>query len=65
VDLTLDNFTFKHYAHILTQHPFVFRAIRNSFLLAFFTATLLAMFTLAVAVVVKRARLQGGEYWAT
>jgi iron(III) transport system permease protein len=59
VDLTLDNFTFKHYAHILTQHPFVFRAIRNSFLLAFFAATLLAMFTLAVAVVVKRTQIPG------
>ena len=59
VDLTLDNFTFKHYAHILTQHPFVFRAIRNSFLLAFFAATLLALFTLAIAVVVKRTQIPG------
>jgi iron(III) transport system permease protein len=59
VDLTLDNFTFKHYAYVLTQHPFVFRAIRNSFLLAFLAATLLAMFTLAVAVVVKRTQIPG------
>jgi iron(III) transport system permease protein len=58
-DLTLDNFTFKHYAYILTEHPFVFRAIRNSFLLAFTAATLLAIFTLAVAVVVKRTQIPG------
>jgi iron(III) transport system permease protein len=56
-DLTWDNFTFKHYAYILTGHPFVFRAIRNSFILAFSTATLLAVFTLAVAVVVSRSQI--------
>jgi iron(III) transport system permease protein len=37
----------------------VFRAIRNSFLLAFSAATLLAIFTLAVAVVVKRTQILG------
>jgi iron(III) transport system permease protein len=58
-DLTLNNFTFKHYAYILTEHPFVFRAIRNSVLLAFSAATLLAVFTLAVAVVVKRTQITG------
>ena len=58
-DLTLDNFTFKHYAYIFTEHPFVFRAIRNSFLLALTAATLLAVFTLAVAVVVKRTEILG------
>jgi iron(III) transport system permease protein len=56
-DLTWDNFTFKHYAYIFTEHPFVFRAIRNSFLLAFSAATFLAIFTLAVAVVVKRTQI--------
>jgi iron(III) transport system permease protein len=59
VDLTLDNFTFKHYTYIFTQHPFVFRAIRNSFVLAVFTATILAIFTLAAAVVVKRTQIPG------
>ena len=58
-DLTLHNFTFKHYAYIFTEHPFVFRAIGNSFFLAFSTATLLAIFTLAVAVVVKRGQAPG------
>jgi iron(III) transport system permease protein len=58
-DLTLHNLTFKHYAYIFTEHPFVFRAIGNSFFLAFFTATLLAVFTLAVAVVVKRSQTPG------
>jgi len=58
-DLTLNNFTFKHYVYIFTEHPFVFRAIRNSFLLAFCAATLLAVFTLAVAVVVKRTQIAG------
>jgi iron(III) transport system permease protein len=59
VDLTLENFTFKHYTYIFTTHPFVFRAIRNSVLLAVFAATLLALFTLAVAVVVKRTQIPG------
>ena len=59
VDLTLNNFTFKHYTYIFTTHPFVFRAVRNSFLLALFAATLLALFTLAVAVVVKRTHIPG------
>jgi iron(III) transport system permease protein len=58
-DLTWHNFTFKHYGYIFTDHPFVFRAIRNSFLLAFSAATLLAIFTLAVAVVVKRTEISG------
>ncbi len=58
-DLTLHNFTFKHYAYIFTEHPFVFRAIGNSFFLAFSAATLLAIFTLAVAVVVKRGQAPG------
>jgi iron(III) transport system permease protein len=59
VDLTLSNFTFKHYVYIFTEHPFVFRAVRNSFLLAISAATLLALFTLAVAVVVKRSQIPG------
>ena len=59
VDLTLENFTFKHYTYIFTTHPFVFRAIRNSVLLAVFAATLLALFTLVVAVVVKRTQIPG------
>jgi iron(III) transport system permease protein len=59
VDLTLDNFTFKHYAYIFTEHPFVFRAIRNSFVLAATSATVLAVFTLVVAVVVKRSQIPG------
>jgi iron(III) transport system permease protein len=58
-DLNLHNFTFKHYAYIFTAHPFVFRAIRNSLALAFSAATLLAIFTLAVAVVVKRTEIPG------
>lgn len=58
-DLTWDSFTFKHYAYIFTEHPFVFRAIGNSLLLAFAAATLLAIFTLAVAVVVKRTEIPG------
>ncbi len=58
-DLTLQNLTLKHYAYILTEHPFVFRAIGNSFVLAFSAATLLAIFTLAVAVVVKRGHAPG------
>jgi iron(III) transport system permease protein len=58
-DLTLQNLTLKHYAYIFTEHPFVFRAIGNSFLLAFSAATLLAVFTLAVAVVVKRGQTPG------
>ena len=58
-DLTLHNLTFKHYAYILTEHPFVFRAIGNSFFLAFSAATLLAIFTLAVAVVVQRGQTPG------
>lgn len=58
-DLTLHNLTFNHYAYIFTEHPFVFRAIRNSFFLAFSAATLLAIFTLAVAVVVKRGQTPG------
>ena len=60
-DLTLSNFTFKHYVYIFTEHPFVFRAVRNSLFLAISAATLLALFTLAAAVVVKR----DGVYWAT
>jgi iron(III) transport system permease protein len=59
VDLTLENFTFKHYAYIFTEHPFVFRSIRNSFLLAMTAATILAVFTLIVAVVVKRTQIPG------
>lgn len=59
VDLTLENFTFKHYRYVFTEHPFVFRAIRNSFLLAFSAATVLAFFTLLVAVVVKRSQIPG------
>ena len=59
VDLTLENFTFKHYAYIFTEHPFVFRSIRNSFLLAAASATILAVFTLVVAVVVKRSQIPG------
>lgn len=58
-DLTLENFTFKHYAYIFTEHPFVFRSIRNSFLLAAASATILAIFTLVVAVVVKRTQIPG------
>jgi iron(III) transport system permease protein len=58
-DLNLHNFTFKHYAYIFTTHPFVFRAIRNSLALALSAATLLAVFTLAVAVVVKRTEIPG------
>lgn len=58
-DLTLHNFTFKHYIYIFTEHPFVFRAIGNSLFLAFAAATLLAIFTLAVAVVVKRTQIPG------
>jgi iron(III) transport system permease protein len=58
-DLTLQNFTFKHYAYIFTEHPFVFRAVKNSFLLAVSAATLLAIFSLAVAVVVKRTEISG------
>jgi iron(III) transport system permease protein len=58
-DLTLHNFTFKHYVYIFTEHPFVFRAIGNSLFLAFAAATLLAVFTLAVAVVVKRTQIPG------
>jgi iron(III) transport system permease protein len=56
-DLTWNNFTFKHYVYIFTGHPFVFRAIRNSVLLAVAAATFLAIFTLAVAVVVKRTQI--------
>jgi iron(III) transport system permease protein len=59
VDLTFENLTFKHYAYIFTEHPFVFRSIRNSFLLAAASATLLAIFTLVVAVVVKRTQIPG------
>jgi len=59
VDLTLENFTFKHYAYIFTEHPFVFRSITNSFLLAAASATILAIFTLVVAVVVKRTQIPG------
>lgn len=59
VDLTLDNFTFKHYLYIFSEHPFVFRAIRNSFILATTSATILALFTLVVAVVVKRTQIPG------
>lgn len=58
-DLTLHNLTFKHYAYIFTEHPFVFRAIGNSVFLAFSAATLLAIFTLAVAVVVQRGQTPG------
>ena len=58
-DLTLRNFTFKHYAYIFTEHPFVFRAIINSFVLASAAATLLAVFTLVIAVVVKRSQIVG------
>lgn len=58
-DLTLENFTFKHYAYIFTGHPFVFRSIRNSFLLAAASATILAIFTLVVAVVVHRTQIPG------
>jgi iron(III) transport system permease protein len=58
-DLNLHNFTFKHYAYIFTEHPFVFRAIGNSLFLALAAATLLAIFTLAVAVVVKRTQITG------
>jgi iron(III) transport system permease protein len=60
-DLTLNNFTFKHYVFIFTDHPFVFRAIRNSFVLAFTCATLVALFTLVAAVVVKRTQIPGRE----
>jgi iron(III) transport system permease protein len=60
-DLTLDNLTFKHYAYIFTEHPFVFRAIGNSIFLALLAATLLAVFTLAVAVVVKRTQIPGRD----
>jgi iron(III) transport system permease protein len=60
-DLTLDNFTFKHYVYIFTEHPFVFRAIGNSIFLALSAATLLALFTLAVAVVVKRSQISGRD----
>jgi len=59
VDLTFENLTFKHYAYILTEHPFVFRSIRNSFLLAAASATILAIFTLVIAVVVKRTQIPG------
>jgi iron(III) transport system permease protein len=59
VDLTLENLTFKHYTYIFTEHPFVFRSIRNSFLLATTAATVLAVFTLIVAVVVKRTQIAG------
>lgn len=58
-DLTLENFTFKHYAYIFTEHTFVFRSIRNSFFLAASSATILAIFTLVVAVVVKRTQIPG------
>jgi len=58
-DLTLSNFTFKHYVYIFTEHPFVFRAIGNSLFLAISAATLLALFTLAAAVVVKRSQIPG------
>ena len=58
-DLTLNNFTFKHYTYIFTEHPFVFRAVRNSLFLAISAATLLALFTLAAAVVVKRSQIPG------
>jgi iron(III) transport system permease protein len=58
-DLTLSNFTFKHYVYIFTEHPFVFRAVRNSLFLAISAATLLALFTLAAAVVVKRSQIPG------
>ena len=58
-DLTLENFTFKHYRYIFTEHPFVFRSIRNSFLLAAASATILAIFTLIVAVVVNRTQIPG------
>jgi iron(III) transport system permease protein len=58
-DLTLNNFTFKHYVYIFTEHPFVFRAVRNSLFLAISAATLLALFTLAAAVVVKRSQIPG------
>ena len=58
-DLTLHNFTFKHYAYIFNEHPFVLRAIVNSFVLASAAATLLAVFTLAIAVVVKRSQILG------
>ena len=58
-DLTLSNFTFKHYVYLFTEHPFVFRAIGNSLFLAVSAATLLALFTLAAAVVVKRSQIPG------
>lgn len=58
-DLTLNNFTFKHYVYIFTEHPFVFRAVRNSLVLAISAATLLALFTLVAAVVVKRTQIPG------
>ena len=58
-DLTFSNFTFKHYVYIFTEHPFVFRAIRNSVFLAISAATLLALFTLAAAVVVERSQIPG------
>ena len=60
-DLTLKNFTFKHYVYIFTEHPFVFRAISNSFVLAFTAATLVALFTLVAAVVVKRTQIPGRD----
>lgn len=60
-DLTLQNFTFKHYVYIFTEHSFVFRAIRNSFVLAFSSATIVALFTLVVAVVVKRTQIAGRD----
>lgn len=58
-DLTWHNFTFRHYAYIFTGHPFVLRAVVNSLWLAVTAATLLAVFTLVIAVVVKRSQIPG------
>jgi iron(III) transport system permease protein len=58
-DLTWHNFTFSHYAYIFTEHPFVLRAVINSLWLATAAATLLAVFTLVIAVVVKRSQIMG------